>query len=62
MILSIYYDDIYYQELRSQVKLISENESLIMLNNQINLLKKRDKNFYNITIKSFLNSINTTRV
>ena len=62
LILSIYYDDIYYQELRSQVKLISENESLIMLNNQINLLKKRDKNFYNITIKSFLNSINTTIV
>jgi glycosyltransferase involved in cell wall biosynthesis len=60
LILSIYYDDIYYQEVRNQVKKISENESLMILNNQIKLLRKRNKIFYNFTIKDFLNSINNT--
>ena len=58
LILSIYYDNIYYQKLRNQVNKISENESLMILNNQIKLLRKRNKIFYKFTIKDFLNSIN----
>ena len=55
VILSIYKGDSYYEDLRKQDKSMSEKYALKILNNQINLLKLRNKKFQNITIKEFEN-------
>ena len=55
LILSIFNGDNYYQKLRYQDKKISENESLIILRNQIELLKIRRIEFINFTIDELLN-------
>ena len=58
LILSIYNGDIFYSKLKSQEKKINESELIKSLENQIKLLKKRDKNFYNISINDFKNFSN----
>ena len=55
LILSIFNGDNYYQKLRYQDKKISENESLIILKNQIELLKIRRTEFINFTINELVN-------
>lgn len=55
LILSIYNGDIFYSKLKSQVKKINESELIKSLEIQIKLLKKRDNNFYNISINDFKN-------
>ena len=55
LILSIYNDDNYYNELRKQDKILSQEKILNIINNQINLLKKRIPIFHNITINDFEN-------
>ena len=58
LILSIYNGDIFYSKLKSQEKKINESELIKSLENQIKLLKKRDQNFYNISINDFKNFSN----
>ena len=55
LILYIYNGDIYYQTLRNSIKNINENEVIKILSNQINLLRKRNIIFNNITIDDFTN-------
>ena len=55
LILSIYNGDNYYQKLREQNKTISEKNAINILNNQLKLLKKRDKKFNKITVQDLLN-------
>lgn len=56
LIISIYKGQNYYIKFKNQYKKkINEKDSLIILRNQIKLLKKRKKHFENITIKSILN-------
>ena len=55
LILSIYNGDIFYSKLKSQEKKINESELIKSLEIQIQLLKKRDNNFYNISINDFKN-------
>lgn len=55
LILSIYNGDIFYSKLKSQEKKINESELIKSLEIQIKLLKKRDNNFYNISINDFKN-------
>lgn len=56
LILSIYNGDFYYKEFKKRNKnKISEKKWLLILNNQIKLLKMRDKTFINITLNSFEN-------
>ena len=50
LIFSIYNGDNYYKKIKEKENKISENESINILNNQIRLLKLRDKRFYNITL------------
>ena len=45
----------YYQKLRDQDKTINKNDALNILNNQIIMLKKRNKNFKNLTSSNLLN-------
>ena len=54
LILSIYKGDNSYNNL-NQNTTISENDALKILENQIKLLKKRNKKFENITINNILN-------
>ena len=58
LILSIYNGDLFYIKLKNQEKYINENELINSLENQIKLLKKRDNNFYNISINDFKNFSN----
>ena len=58
LILSIYNGDIFYSKLKSQEKKINESELIKSLENQIELLKKRDQNFYNISVIDFKNFSN----
>ena len=55
LILSIYNGDIFYNKLKSQENKINESELIKSLEIQIKLLKKRDNNFYNISINDFQN-------
>jgi hypothetical protein len=55
LILSIYNDDNYYQILRDKGPKISENYSRDLIKNQINLLKKRNKKFNNLTLEYLCN-------
>ena len=50
LILSIYKGESFYEELRNSYSKLSEEESLKIINNQIKLLKLREKKFQNITI------------
>ena len=55
LILSIYNNDSYYIKLREEDIKINQNEAIKIINNQIKLLKMRDKNFYNISVKEYEN-------
>ena len=55
LILAINEGEDSYRRLVSEDKSIPENESLYILKNQINLLKKRENCFKNITIRNILN-------
>ena len=55
LILSIYNGDKYYQRLREYDEKISENSAVNILRNQLNLLKKRIKNFESITTQNLEN-------
>ena len=55
LILSIYNNDSYYIKLREKDIKINQNEAIKIINNQIKLLKMRDKNFYNISVKEYEN-------
>ena len=55
LILSIYKGESFYEELRNNDCQLSENESLKIINNQIKLLKLRNKKFQNITINDIEN-------
>ena len=65
LILSVYNGDIYYQKLvnkDSHDKHLFSSIALKILNNQLNLFKKRKSNFQNLTVNVFLNYtfLNTT--
>jgi glycosyltransferase involved in cell wall biosynthesis len=55
LILSIYNGDEFYKKLKRKEKNINESELVKSFNHQIKLLKKRDNNFKNISIKDFKN-------
>ena len=55
LIITIYHGKKYYEYLKKNIEKISINESLIILNNQVQLLKKRIIYFYNITNNNFQN-------
>ena len=55
LILSIYNGEAYFEILKRNEKQMAKNDSLYILNNQINLLKIRLSNFKNITINDFEN-------
>jgi len=58
LILSIYNGDKFYNKLKEQEKQINESELINLLESQIKLLKKRNNNFYNISINDFKNFSN----
>ena len=58
LIFAIYKEKKYYDNLRKKDKKISEKEALNIINNQIQLLKKREKN-YNISLLNIINLIKT---
>ena len=55
LILSIYNGDNYYQLLREKGPKITEEYAIKIIKNQINLLKRRNKYFNNITLKDLCN-------
>lgn len=55
LILSIYNDDSYYVKLRDKEKKINEKEDIKILENQVKLLRMRNKNFINITRENYEN-------
>ena len=55
LILSIYYDEFFYNKLRGENHLKSQIDEISILNNQLKLLKMRYKIFKNITKKEFEN-------
>ena len=55
LILSIYKGEKYYEKLRNKEKKIKEEEALKIMENQIKLLKSREKRFENITINDIEN-------
>ena len=55
LILSIYHGENYYNEMKKQEKKIDIFQLEKILNNQIKLLKKRESNFYNISVNQILN-------
>ena len=55
LIISILKGEKYYEMLRNNEKKIPKNESLKIIENQINLLKLRNKTFNNITIQDIEN-------
>ena len=55
LIFSIFYDDDYHKNLIFENIKKFENDSKIILKNQIKLLKIREKKFINITINNFIN-------
>ncbi len=57
LIISIYNGGNYYDNLRKKDKKITEKESIKIIENQINLLKKREKKYINISINDIENFI-----
>ena len=55
LIFSVYYGDESYKNLRVQDQNLPENESLKIVNNQIELLKMWEPYFKNLTIRTLLN-------
>ena len=55
LILSVFNGDNYYQDLRKKDKSMDKIDLINIINNQINLLKKRELKFINITINNFEN-------
>ncbi len=55
LFISVYKGDNYYNQLRQEDKKISNIIAMKILNNQIKLLKKRNKLFNKLNIKNFLN-------
>ena len=55
LILSIYMGDSFYYLLKRKEKNFKESELIKSFQNQIKLLKKRDTDFHNISIKDFKN-------
>ena len=55
LIISIYKGHNYYEDLRKKDKKITKKEAITIIENQINLLKKRIKKFQNITINDIEN-------
>ena len=55
LILSVNKGEIYYIKLREENKKIAQNNGFQILNNQLKLLKLRNENFRNITMKEFEN-------
>ena len=55
LLLSIYNGDIYYQNLKNKDKKLPKLEALNILENQINLLKKRNQKYQNFTVNNFIN-------
>jgi glycosyltransferase involved in cell wall biosynthesis len=55
LILSVYKGESFYEKLRNSNCKLSEEESLKIINNQIKLLKLRNKKFQNITINDIEN-------
>ena len=55
LIVSIYNNELYYKILRKNEKEMNENIAKNILTNQINLIKKRNINFKNITFNDFKN-------
>jgi len=55
LILSVYKGEYYYNKLREEYKILSQNNAINLLNNQLKLLKLRNKSFRNITAKEFEN-------
>ena len=62
LILSIYNGDNYYQILRNKGPKISEKYSKELIKNQINILKKRNKIFNNITLQNLCNFTNMENI
>ena len=57
LLLEVYKGPIYYNKLKDRKEKISNNEAMIILKQQIELLKKRNLNFKNITIESIIHLI-----
>ena len=55
IILSIYKGKKNYQKLRNEEKKMADKDALKILQNQINLLRHRKKNFKNITLNNIIN-------
>ena len=56
LILSVYHDDDYYYiNLREEDKKIDEKQALKIMENQFNLLRKRNPHFFNISSKNYEN-------
>ena len=55
LILSIYNGDDYYQNIREKENKISEVEALNILENQIRLLKNRQRKYFNLTVVKVMN-------
>ena len=55
IILSIYFEDDYLENLKYEEKKIDDKEYIEIINNQIKLLKMREKKFENITINDIKN-------
>ena len=56
LILSVYHDDDYYYiNLREEDKKINEKQALKIIDNQLNLLRKRNPHFFNISAKNYEN-------
>ena len=55
LILCVYNGEKYYEELKTNNKKMNENEALIILKNQINLMKIRNSKYINITLNEFKN-------
>ena len=58
LILSVYNGDSFYNNLKSYEKEFNQTDLIKLFNNQIKLLKKRDNDFFNISIKDFINYSN----
>ena len=58
LIISIFKGENYYEILKNEVNYISKNDAFRIINNQVNLLKKRLSIFNNISFNNFLDLIN----
>lgn len=58
LILSVYNGDSFYNNLKRYEKEFNQTDLIKLFNNQIKLLKMRDNDFFNISIKDFINYSN----